>query len=129
MPKLNGMELREKAHNNEDLRLKSIPYLFFSTSAEQAHVIDAYSRSNQGFFIKPHSMQKFKVTIKKIVEYWQECVSPNYIKILNNLKANKLKNETVLKSCRANPQNRMPTKDKDNTILLIFAMLHLHLQQ
>ncbi len=45
LPKLNGMELREKVHNNEDLRLKSIPYLFFSTSAEQQHVIDAYSRS------------------------------------------------------------------------------------
>ena len=52
MPKLNGMELREKIHNNEDLRLKSIPYLFFSTSAEQRHVIDAYSRSIQGFFCK-----------------------------------------------------------------------------
>ncbi len=49
MPKLNGMELREKVHNNEDLRLKSIPYLFFSTNAEQKHVIDAYSRSIQGF--------------------------------------------------------------------------------
>ncbi|WP_229204113.1 response regulator [Dyadobacter alkalitolerans] len=44
MPKLNGMELYEKIHNNEDLRLKSIPYLFFSTSAEQEHVINAYSR-------------------------------------------------------------------------------------
>lgn len=29
LPKLNGMELREKVHENEDLRLKSIPYLFF----------------------------------------------------------------------------------------------------
>src|SRR5690349_14670825 len=38
MPKLSGMELREKVHNNEDLRLKSIPYLFFSTSSEQKHV-------------------------------------------------------------------------------------------
>jgi CheY-like chemotaxis protein len=28
MPKLNGMELREKIHNNEDLRLKSIPLSF-----------------------------------------------------------------------------------------------------
>ena len=80
MPKLNGMELREKIHNNEDLRLKSIPYLFFSTSAEQQHVIDAYSRSIQGFFIKPHSFDKLKKTIVKIVEYWQECESPNYIK-------------------------------------------------
>jgi DNA-binding NtrC family response regulator len=80
MPKLNGMELREKVHNNEDLRMKSIPYLFFSTSAEQRHVIDAYSRSIQGFFIKPSSYGKLKSTIRKIVEYWQECESPNYIK-------------------------------------------------
>jgi CheY-like chemotaxis protein len=35
LPKLNGMELREKVYNNEDLRLKSIPYLFFSTSADK----------------------------------------------------------------------------------------------
>ena len=80
MPKLSGMELREKIHNNEDLRLKSIPYLFFSTSAEQQHVIDAYSRSIQGFFVKPNSYQKLKTIIVKIVEYWQECESPNYIK-------------------------------------------------
>lgn len=80
MPKLNGMELREKIHNNEDLRMKSIPYLFFSTSAEQAHVIDAYSRSIQGFFIKPDNYDRLKNTLRKIVEYWQECVSPNYIK-------------------------------------------------
>ncbi|TDB68106.1 response regulator [Arundinibacter roseus] len=80
MPKLNGMELREKIHNNEDLRMKSIPYLFFSTSAEQKHVIDAYSRSIQGFFIKPNSYEKLKEIIVKIVEYWQECESPNYIK-------------------------------------------------
>src|SRR5215204_3618489 len=80
MPKLNGIELREKVHNNEDLRLKSIPYLFFSTSAEQRHVIDAYSRSIQGFFIKPTSYEKLKNTMRKIVEYWQECESPNYIK-------------------------------------------------
>lgn len=80
MPKLNGIELREKVHNNEDLRLKSIPYLFFTTSAEQKHVIDAYSRSIQGFFIKPHSYDQLKSMLVKIVEYWQECQSPNYIK-------------------------------------------------
>ncbi|UTM21750.1 response regulator [Dyadobacter chenhuakuii] len=80
MPKLNGMELYEKIHNNEDLRLKSIPYLFFSTSAEQKHVIEAYSRSIQGFFIKPSNYDRLKKMIVKIVEYWQECESPKYIK-------------------------------------------------
>jgi CheY-like chemotaxis protein len=80
MPKLNGMELREKIHNNEDLRMKSIPYLLFSTSAQQQHVIDAYSRSIQGFFVKPADYDQLKIMMIKIVEYWQECVSPNYIK-------------------------------------------------
>jgi len=80
MPKLSGMELRRKVHENEDLRLKSIPYLFFSTLAEQRDVIDAYSRSIQGFFVKPSSYDELKDTIHSIVDYWQRCVSPNYIK-------------------------------------------------
>jgi len=80
MPKLSGMELREKIHENEDLRLKSIPYLFFSTSAEQKHVVDAYSKSIQGFFVKPSSYEQIRETIKTIVNYWSACVSPNYIK-------------------------------------------------
>ncbi|MFP5040907.1 response regulator [Parasediminibacterium sp. JCM 36343] len=80
MPKLNGIELREKVHTNEDLRLKCIPYLFFTTTAEQKYVVDAYSKSVQGFFIKPSSYEKLKRTIKIIVDYWVECESPNYIK-------------------------------------------------
>lgn len=80
MPKLNGIELRQKIHENENLRLKSIPYLFFTTSAEQNHVIEAYSKSVQGFFIKPNNYNILKETIKNIVEYWQKCVSPNYTK-------------------------------------------------
>ena len=80
MPKLNGMELRNKVHQNEDLRLKSIPYLFFTTSAEQQSVIDAYSKSIQGFFIKPTEYEALKATIHSIVDYWTRCVSPNYIK-------------------------------------------------
>jgi len=80
MPKLTGMDLREKIHQNEDLRLKCIPFLFFSTLAEQQFVVDAYSKSIQGFFIKPNSYQGIREAIRTIVEYWQACVSPNYIK-------------------------------------------------
>jgi CheY-like chemotaxis protein len=80
MPKLNGIELREKIHQNEQLRLKSIPFLFFSTSAEQTHVVDAYSKSAQGFFIKPTSFEAIKDILGTILEYWLKCVSPNYIK-------------------------------------------------
>lgn len=79
MPKLNGFELRDKIHNNEELRLKCIPYLFFTTSASQKAVIDAYSKSAQGFFVKPNSYDRLERTIKRIVEYWQECEAPNYM--------------------------------------------------
>ncbi len=80
MPKLNGMELREKIQNNEDLRAKTIPYLFFTTSAEQQHFIDAYSKSVQGFFIKSGDYEDVKDSMIKIVEYWKKCISPHYIK-------------------------------------------------
>lgn len=80
MPKLSGMELREKIHQNESLRLRSIPYLFFSTTAEQKHVVEAYSKSIQGFFIKPSSFGELQETVKTIVEYWLKCVAPNYVK-------------------------------------------------
>jgi CheY-like chemotaxis protein len=80
MPRLSGMELRNKVHENEDLRIKSIPYLFFTTSAEQSHVIDAYSKSIQGFFVKPSDYNEIRETIKVIVEYWSKCVSPNYVR-------------------------------------------------
>lgn len=80
MPKLNGMELRAKIHENEELRIKSIPYLFFSTVAEQESVIEAYSKSVQGFFVKPSSYTDLKDVIKSIVDYWQKCVSPDYVK-------------------------------------------------
>lgn len=80
MPRLSGMELREKIHQNEALRLKSIPFLFFSTSAEQKHVVDAYSKSAQGFFIKPQTFADIKEILKIILDYWLKCVSPNYIR-------------------------------------------------
>ena len=78
MPKLNGLELMAKVRENEALEIKSIPYLFFTTTAEQKHVIDAYSKSIQGFFIKPSSYNEIKEVLKIIIEYWQKCVSPDY---------------------------------------------------
>jgi len=80
MPRLSGIQLRERIHQNESIRLRTIPYLFFSTSADQRHVVDAYSKSAQGFFIKPNSFGELQGMIKSIVEYWLLCVAPNYIR-------------------------------------------------
>ena len=76
MPRINGFELRSKIFTNEQLQTKCIPYLFFTTGANKKAVVDAYALSVQGFFIKPSSMEALERTIKKIVEYWQECIAP-----------------------------------------------------
>ncbi len=77
LPALTGFELRDKIHNNEQLRLKCIPYLFFTTAADQRHVIDAYSQSVQGFFTKPNDYTEIVRVIRNIVEYWKDCHAPN----------------------------------------------------
>ena len=77
MPKLSGFELRNKIFTNEQLQTKCIPYLFFTTGANKKSVIDAYALSVQGFFLKPNSIEALENTIKKIVEYWQECTAPS----------------------------------------------------
>ena len=60
LPKLTGLELSEKVHNNEQLRLRCIPYLFLTSSKNHRDVIDAYSKSIQGFFVKPDTPAKFE---------------------------------------------------------------------
>jgi CheY-like chemotaxis protein len=77
MPKINGFELRNKVFTNEQLQLKCIPYLFFTTGANKKSVSDAYALSVQGFFKKPNTVPELELTIKKIVEYWKECIAPS----------------------------------------------------
>jgi CheY-like chemotaxis protein len=77
LPKLNGFDLRSKLKTDADLAVKCIPYLFFSTALNQKAVIDAYSMSVQGFFVKQTSMGELEKTITVIMEYWKRCAAPN----------------------------------------------------
>ena len=77
MPKLDGFELRDKLKRDAGLQTRCIPYLFFSTSVSQKAVIDAYSLSVQGFFIKQVSFAEIEKTITVIMEYWKRCAAPN----------------------------------------------------
>jgi CheY-like chemotaxis protein len=77
MPVMDGFALRNKVRMDAKLQLKCIPYLFFTTASSQRAVIDAYSLSVQGFFIKQNSMEELEATIRVIMEYWKRCASPN----------------------------------------------------
>ena len=76
MPTLDGFALRQKLKSDAALQLKCIPYLFFSTAATQKAVIDAYSLSVQGFFVKQSSIAEIEATISAIMEYWKRCAAP-----------------------------------------------------
>jgi CheY-like chemotaxis protein len=77
MPRISGFELRNKIFKNEQLQSKCIPYLFFTTGSDRKSVLDAYALSVQGFFKKPASIKDLENTIKKIMEYWKECIAPS----------------------------------------------------
>ncbi|RYY97370.1 MAG: response regulator [Chitinophagaceae bacterium] len=71
-----GFALRDKVKMDAKLRVKCIPYLFFTTASEQAIIIDTYSKSVQGFFVKPYSFTAPGNSIRVIMEYGTLCYSP-----------------------------------------------------
>ncbi|MFN2440181.1 MAG: response regulator [Chitinophagaceae bacterium] len=77
LPGMKGNQLKKIIDENEFLRKKSIPYIFYTTSA-QPHVIEeVYDMIVQGYFTKEDSLPKIKYTIKCIVDYWKICKHPN----------------------------------------------------
>lgn len=76
MPRMDGFEVRNRIWKNDNLKSRFIPYLFFTTSVEKKAVYDAYNLSVQGFFVKPTTMAEMQNSLKKIIDYWQECYSP-----------------------------------------------------
>jgi CheY-like chemotaxis protein len=78
LPGENGIEFKRKIDNDQELRKKSIPFVFYSTSADQRSVNEAYTRMTvQGFFQKGQTYDEIKNNIKLICDYWKACIHPN----------------------------------------------------
>ncbi|MBT1703971.1 response regulator [Chryseosolibacter indicus] len=77
MPIMNGLQLKESIDTDKRLRVKSIPFVFLSTTANPQQVKQAYHYSVQGFFLKGQSYEALKNSLHQIVSYWQHCVHPN----------------------------------------------------
>ena len=80
LPGQNGLELKKKIDSEEELRRKSIPFIFYSTSVNQRAVNEAYLKMTvQGFFQKNDQYEDIKNTIRTILEYWNHCKHPNVV--------------------------------------------------
>ena len=78
LPGENGIEFKQRIDEDEQLKKKSIPFVFHSTSAEPKFVENAYLKMTvQGYFVKGNSYRDIKNTFKMIFEYWQVCRHPN----------------------------------------------------
>ena len=78
LPQQNGIEFKRQIDADKELRKKSIPFIFYSTSADQRAVNEAYTKMTvQGFFKKGDSLEEIKSDIKVIFDYWQKCKHPN----------------------------------------------------
>jgi CheY-like chemotaxis protein len=76
MPMMNGLELKRRINENPTLRNKSIPFIFFTTSARYAEIKSAFDLNAQGFFIKEDNASDTEATLKCIFEYWDKARSP-----------------------------------------------------
>lgn len=78
LPGLSGIEFKRKIDHDPQLGRKSIPFVFYSTSAEKKLVDEVYTQLTvQGYFKKVNSYDEIKRIIRLVFEYWTVCKHPN----------------------------------------------------
>ncbi|MEO7922972.1 MAG: response regulator [Chitinophagaceae bacterium] len=78
LPAQNGVDFKRRLDDDAELRKKSIPFVFYSTTVNEQAVNDAYTKMTvQGFFKKGTTYAEIKNDIKVIFDYWRSCKHPN----------------------------------------------------
>lgn len=77
LPKMTGIELKQKIDDDPKLRKKSIPFIFYSTASDKTILEKVYEYRVQGYFIKGSSIKDIKDTFSLIFTYWTKCRHPN----------------------------------------------------
>lgn len=76
MPMMSGLELLKKINDDEVLRKKAIPFVFFSTAAMSSIVKESFQLEVQGFFIKEQTLTNLEKTLTSIFDYWDRSIRP-----------------------------------------------------
>jgi CheY-like chemotaxis protein len=78
LPAINGFDFRKQIEEDETLKRKSVPFVFFSTASNKSTVQEAYSQLTiQGYFEKEHTYAGMKKALSLIIEYWKLCKHPD----------------------------------------------------
>jgi len=76
MPVMNGLELRQRIHDEESMKNRSAPFIFLSTTEDGDVVRRAFSLSVQGFFKKPSEFRDLQRLLEMTLDYWKHCEYP-----------------------------------------------------
>ena len=73
---MDGFTVKKKISEDADLKYKSVPFIYWSTSASEAQIQFAYDLPAQGFFFKPTNFNDLCVAFRTILEYWEKSKHP-----------------------------------------------------
>lgn len=77
MSEQNGLAFRKGICDNEVLRRKSIPFIFYTSAVSIDIVNEAYDMYVQGFIQKADSYGGIKEQLSAVMVYWRHCLHPN----------------------------------------------------
>lgn len=80
MPQMTGFRLKQLIDNDQKLREKAIPFIYYSSSSNDIEIDDAYAGNIQGFFKKPNSPKEATELLDMIIKYWITCIRPIFKK-------------------------------------------------
>jgi CheY-like chemotaxis protein len=80
LPMQNGVDFKREIDSDPELRRKSIPFIFYSTSVDQIIVNEVYGKMTvQGFFRKESSLGDIRECLARVIDYWEHCHHPNSV--------------------------------------------------
>jgi CheY-like chemotaxis protein len=80
LPMQNGVDFKREIDTDPELRSKSIPFIFYSTSVDQIIVNEVYGKMTvQGFFRKESSLDDIRECLTRVIDYWEHCRHPNSV--------------------------------------------------
>jgi CheY-like chemotaxis protein len=75
----NGFDLRTRILGSEELKYRSVPFVFWSTDASEKQIQHAYDLPAQGFFFKPGNFEELCDTFRVLLDYWQKSQHPKSV--------------------------------------------------
>lgn len=79
LPGETGFDIKTSIAEDEALKYKSVPFIYWSTDASEKQIQHAYDLPAQGFFFKPRSFDELCETLQQIIGYWQKSRHPKRV--------------------------------------------------